>query len=133
MTGEGVVQSVSGNQAVVRISKSSACGHDCASCGACSNPTYDVTVLNPISAGVGDRVVIESDTSRILGLSLVLYMLPVFMLIAGAVICREYSLGYLSIGLFLVFGILWFGIIRHVNKKAKIKNTIVEISEPYKD
>ena len=58
MTGEAVVVSVWGSEATVKISKSSACGHDCASCGACSNPSYEISVINKIGADIGDKVLI---------------------------------------------------------------------------
>lgn len=135
MTGDGTVISVALNEAVVRISKSSACGHNCASCNACSNPSYEMTVSNPLGAKVGDRVVIESDSSKILALSFLIYILPVFLLIIAAVICQEYSLGVLSL---IVFGVMisfWILLIRLVNKKISIKNTIVKIipATPAKD
>lgn len=127
MTGEGLVLSVSDGEAVVQISKSSACGHDCESCGACNNPTYEITVANPIGAQNGDRVEIETKTSQILGVSFLLYILPVFIMIACATVCEHYSLGYLSI---LVFGCLlglWYFVIKLTNKKVKPQNTITKI------
>lgn len=127
MTGEGIVASVCGNEAVVKISKSSACGHDCTSCGACSNPTYEIRVLNPVGAKIGDRVEIETKTSSVLGVSFLLYILPVFILIVSALLCEHYSLGYYSI---LVFGFLlflWYMVIKLVNKKVIIYNTITKI------
>lgn len=127
MTGEGLVLSVSDTGAIVQISKSSACGHDCASCGACNNPTYEITVLNPIGAKAGDRVEIESKTSQILCVSFLLYILPVFIMIACALVCEHYSLGYLSV---LVFGCLlglWYFVIKLTNKKVKPQNIITKI------
>ena len=127
MTGEGIVVSSIGSDAVVSISKSSACGHDCASCGACSNPSYEIKVSNPIGAKKGDRVVIETDTKKVLAVSLVLYVLPVFLLILSAFSCEAYSLGVYSIAVFAVLLILWFFLIKLVNKKTRIKNTIVRV------
>jgi sigma-E factor negative regulatory protein RseC len=127
MTGKGLVLEVLGNEAKVQISKSSACGHDCTSCGACSNPTYEITVLNPIGAKNGDSVEIETRTSSVLGVSFLLYILPVFILIISALVCESYNLGYYSI---LVFGVLlcvWYTAIKLLNKKIKIQNVITKI------
>lgn len=127
MTGEGIVVSVSNGEAVVRISKSSACGHDCASCGACSNPSYEMAVLNPVGAKAGDTVVIESQSSKILGLSFLLYMLPVFLMIVATFVCEAYSLGLYSILIFVCLFSAWFLLIRYTNKRLKIQNIAVKI------
>ena len=127
MTGEGIVVSSFGTDAIVSISKSSACGHDCASCGACSNPSYEIKVQNPLGAKEGDRVVIETDSKKVLAVSLLLYVLPVFLLILSALLCEVYSLGLFGIAVFAVLLIIWIFLIKLVNKKTKIKNTIVKI------
>lgn len=127
MIGEGAVVSVSPGEAVVKISKSSACGHDCASCGACSNPSYEMKVADPIGVNAGDRVVIESETSKILFISFVLYMLPVFVLIAVSFVCEAYSLGYFSILVYVPLVVLWLVLIKITNKKAKLRNVITKV------
>jgi len=127
MTGEGIVISISDGKATIRISKSSSCGHDCASCGACSNPTYEMTVNDPISCKAGDRVIIETDTSKILSISFLLYIFPVFILILCALVSDAYSLGLYSLPLFICLLSFWFIIIKLVNKKAKPKHAIVKI------
>lgn len=127
MTGEGIVVSVSAIETRVKISKSSACGHDCASCGACSNPTYEISVLNPIGAKVGDKVTIETQSTKILGISFLLYILPVFMMIVSALVCEAYSLGWYSVLVFVCLLLLWFLLIRLANKKVRFHNTISRI------
>lgn len=127
MTGEGVVISVSDTGTTVQISKSSACGHDCASCGACNNPTYEITVLNPIGAKKGDRVEIETKTSSVLYVSFLLYIFPVFILIISALVCESYNFGYYSILVFAVLLSIWYMAIKLLNKKIKIQNVITKI------
>ena len=127
MTGEGLVISVSDTGTTVQISKSSACGHDCASCGACNNPTYEIIVSNPIGAKKGDRVEIETKTSSILGVSFLLYILPVFILIVSALLCESYNLGYYSILVFAVLLSVWYAAIKLTGKKIKIRNVITKI------
>ena len=128
MTGEGEVVATSGGEARVKISKSSACGHDCASCGACSNPCYEITVANPVGALPGDRVVIETVSSQILGLSFVLYMLPVFVLIVSALVCEAYSLGWYSVLVFAFLMGIWYALIKLVNKKTTVSHVITKIT-----
>jgi len=74
---------VGGNEAVVRISKASACSHDCSQCGGCSNPTYNMTVCNPVGAKLGDRVQIEASSSKVHVMAFLLYIVPVLFLIAA--------------------------------------------------
>lgn len=132
MTGDGMVSAIKGDMAIVTISKSSACGHDCASCGACTNPSYEICVINKIGACVGDKVLIETKTSLVLLASFLLYILPVFLLLIAAILCEEYSLGSYGVLAFLLLGLLWYGLIKLTNKRLKIKNTIVKILEKSK-
>ena len=129
MTGDAIVTTVCGNEATVKISKSSACGHDCASCKACSNPSYEISVINKIGANVGDKVLIETKTSRVLFASFLLYILPVFLLITGAIICEEKPMGLWSIFVFGSIALVWLLIIKLTNKKLKIKNEIVKVNQ----
>ncbi|MBE7051565.1 MAG: hypothetical protein E7395_03225 [Ruminococcaceae bacterium] len=128
MTGEGIVVSVSGTSAKVLIRKKSACSHDCSDCSACTAPTFETTVSNPLEAKVGDRVVIEGNTSKILGVSLLVYILPVFLLIVAAIVCDANSMGAASTALiFAVMLAIWIFVIRLSNKKFHTTNTIVGI------
>lgn len=129
MTGEAIVVSVCGDKAIVKISKSSACGHDCASCKACSNPSYEISVINKIGAKVGDKVLIETKTSKVLFASFLLYILPVVLLILGAVILEENPTGLWNVFVFIPLVLVWLLIIRLTNKKLKIKNEIVAFNQ----
>ena len=128
MTGEGVVVSVVGETAVVRICKSSACSHNCADCGACSNPSFDTTVKNPIGAKEGDKVLISSDSGKILAISLLVYILPVFLMIFAAVFCDILNAGILgTLTAFVLLLFVWIVLIRKVNKKSRTEHTIIQI------
>lgn len=131
MTGEGIVVSVGGNEAVVRISKASACSHDCSQCGGCSNPTYNMTVCNPVGAKLGDRVQIEASSSKVLVMAFLLYIVPVLFLIAAAVVAETLS-GNTAVTL-LTFAVVlgvWICIIKKANSKIKMQNTIVRVFPP---
>lgn len=128
MTGEGVVISVSEDVSIVRISKSSACSHNCAECGACQNPTFDTKVNNPIGAKEGDRVLISSDSGKILLISLLVYILPVFLMIIAAVFCDILNAGIFgTIITFIILVSLWIVLIRKVNKNSHTEHTIIQI------
>lgn len=128
MTGEGTVLSVSGTSATVLIRKSSACSHDCSQCSTCTAPAYETTVANPIGARKGDKVVIEASSARILGISLLVYILPVFLLIAAAIACEVCSFGAAATVFLFAFMIaLWVVVIRLTNRKFHNSNTIVSI------
>lgn len=73
-------------RAELMVRRQSACGHNCASCGGCGPESATrVTVLaeNAPGAGVGDTVRVESESSRVLGMAAVLYILPLFLLFVG--------------------------------------------------
>ena len=128
MTGEGTVISTSGGSATVLIRKTSACSHDCSECSACTAPTFETVVANPAGARAGDRVVIQARTSRILAISLLVYILPVFLLIAAAVACEAFALPVLGAIIIFAFVIaLWVLAIRLTAKKLRTANTIVDI------
>ena len=128
MTGEGVVVSVSEDVALVRIFKSSACSHNCTDCGACQNPTFDTTVNNPIGAKEGDKVLISSDSGKILLISLLIYILPVFLMIMAAVFCDILNAGaFGTLTAFIILVSLWIIVIRKVNKNSHTEHTIIQI------
>lgn len=128
LTGEGTVISVSGGSARVLIRKTSACSQDCSECSACTAPTFETVVANPVGARAGDRVVIEARSSRILAISLLVYILPVFLLIAAAIACEALALATFSaIGIFAFVIALWVLAIRLTAKKTRTANTIVDI------
>lgn len=79
-----VVKIIDNAAAEVRVERGSACGSACVSCKGCAyKGAINVVAVNKVSAGVGDRVLLESKTSKILGAALLLYILPFFALFAG--------------------------------------------------
>jgi sigma-E factor negative regulatory protein RseC len=87
ITEQGVVDRVSGPKAVVRIEKSSACAacQSRESCQEGSGREMVIEVANDLGAGEGDRIEISIPGGSFLILSLLVYLLPVAALIAGAV------------------------------------------------
>ncbi len=116
MTQNGVVtRRLDNGKAEVSILRGTACGGNCGSCEACQyNSRILIEAENGIHADAGDRVVVTSSTGRIMGLTLLIYMLPLaafFLCYAAACaagggqgLCIAVSLAGLALGaLVMVF------------------------------
>ena len=84
MTQTGVVKKIlDKGMADVAVERVTACSH-CSGCGECIyGKEIHVEAENRIFAQPGERVVLESKTTTILGVTLLVYMLPVVMLFVG--------------------------------------------------
>lgn len=81
-----VMRLIEPDRAEVQIHRSSACGHDCKSCGGCGPDIMSqvsVVAENELGARVGDTVCIESESRKVLGLAAGLYLVPILLLFAG--------------------------------------------------
>jgi len=82
----GTVVEVKENTAVVKMQRHLACEH-CGRCGGifgqADRKDHLVEVKNTLPAKVGQRVYIEADSRQVLFVAFVLYMIPLFALIAG--------------------------------------------------
>ncbi len=87
MTQQGTIKKLLPNgMAEIEVTRRSACGHDCAKCGGCGGletQTLRVTARTRAGAAVGDRVLIEGETGRVLGLAVLVYVLPIVLFFAG--------------------------------------------------
>ena len=86
ITEKGTVENVSGQKARIRIEKSATCAtcHSRDSCSEVSHKDMILEVTNALGATPGDRVEISIPSGSFLILSLLIYLLPVVSLIAGA-------------------------------------------------
>lgn len=127
MTQQGTIKKIlPGGMAEIEVVRRSACGHDCAKCGGCGGletQTLYVTARNRAQAQVGERVLIEGETRKVLGLAVLVYMLPI------ALFFLSYALGAvlgLSEGLSSLCGCAGFsaGILAAVlySRKMRKKN-----------
>lgn len=86
-TEEGVVIRIDADTAWVKTKKSQAC-EGCASRGACSimggGDEMEVQAVNTAGGRVGDRVVINFDTTPLLKATFLIYVFPILCLLAGA-------------------------------------------------
>lgn len=102
----GYVVSVQKEMAKVQIQRHAACGD----CGACQigqeKMTMEALVENLISAKIGDRVEIETETVNILKASFIIYAFPLISFIVGTVLGYQIaiSMGYDHPANFIAFG-----------------------------
>ncbi len=80
----GVITEANGETAAVNLQRNLICG-ECGKCGIMSESKRNVTIEahNPIQAKVGERVVLESDDRQVIFLAFMLYIVPLFGLVAG--------------------------------------------------
>ena len=87
MTQVATVKSIKQNgMAQVQIRRLTACGHDCSKCNGCTQVITGETVVmaqNQKSAAVGDLVLVESQSSAVLGAAAMVYLLPFALLFLG--------------------------------------------------
>lgn len=100
--------------ALIEVLRKSACSGDCGTCHGCVHPEerVRVTAQNPLNAQAGERVVVESATGAVLGWASVFYILPVALMLAGALIPVQderlsilLGLGGLAAGLLLCLAV----------------------------
>lgn len=118
-------------QAIVAVPRKSACGHDCENCAGCgvSGMVVRARAENPISAAVGDKVVVEGSTKKVLGIVLLVYLVPVFLFLTGYFAsaglgseAMQYTLGGLGFVLGLILAVLFD---RRLRKTGGMTFTIV--------
>ena len=85
MTQDAVVfKCLDHDRAEVVVTRATACGSNCASCEACVFQNELKTVArNSIGARPGQKVVIESKSSRVYGAILLVYILPILLAVLG--------------------------------------------------
>ncbi|MBE7031117.1 MAG: hypothetical protein E7409_06805 [Ruminococcaceae bacterium] len=128
MTGEGRVVKVEKGKTFVEISRQSACGKNCESCNACSNPTYVTEVQNPLGACVGDRVLLTLETGKVLGTAFLLYLAPI--LLAFAVGFAGYALSQsagITAAVVVPSLLVWVIAVRICNRRSTLHSVITQI------
>ena len=120
----GIVQKLQHNIAEVKITRSSACGESCASCGLCPGREAKVFAINDINAAVGDTVIINMADGKVLGAAFLVYIVPLIMLIigyfSGHAVFNSEALGIIMGFLFMA---ATFIVIIRIDRKIKRKYT----------
>ena len=91
MTQDAVVTKVLPNgMAEVVVSRGTACGSNCGNCESCVFQNEIKTFAkNTVHARPGEKVVIESLSSRIFGAAFIVYIVPMLVFIIGYVIAAS--------------------------------------------
>ena len=92
-----VTKLISRHVAEVEVERGTACGGTCESCEACVfQSRIRAEALNKVSALPGQKVVIESKTSDVLGAAALLYLVPFVLLFLGYAIGSALGWGAMS-------------------------------------
>ena len=83
-----VEQIIDADHAVISVPRKSACGHDCEECAGCgvTGAAVHAKAANPIDARPGQKVVVQSDTKKMLGIVALVYLTPVVLFLLGYLI-----------------------------------------------
>lgn len=120
--------------AEVEVERGTACGGNCGSCEACVfQSTIRTNAFNKVSALPGQRVVIESRTSQVLGAALLLYIIPFVLFFIGYAIGAALGLQeggcILFSGLFFLMGVAVNVIYQRRKKSSGITFEIISVQE----
>ena len=65
--------------------RKSACGHDCEECAGCgmTGAAIHARASDPVGVKPGDKVVVQSETKKLLGVVALVYLLPVVAFLLG--------------------------------------------------
>ncbi len=94
MTQRGIVTQINGTQITVLVARQSMCGENCASCkGGCMPSTQQVHAVNQTGEAlfVGDSVLLETETGKVLGASAAVYLVPLVCLFASYYIAQSFT------------------------------------------
>ena len=102
---------LAGDYAVISVPRKSACGHDCEECAGCgvTGAAVQARAANPIGAKPGQKVVVQSDTQKMLGIVALVYLTPVVLFLVGyfaTIAVASAPIRYLFGGIGFVLGIL---------------------------
>lgn len=90
-----VCRTFSDGRAEVIHLRESACSGDCHKCSGCgaAKETLIVRAENPIGAGVGDMVILSSDTGGVLKAAALVYALPLLLFFMGYAVGAGMKMG----------------------------------------
>lgn len=122
------------DHAVISVPRKSACGHDCEECAGCgvSGAAVRARATNSIGAKVGQKVVVHSDTNKMLRIVALVYLIPVALFLLGylipALMGTSVAIQYgLAISGFLVGIAVAIAYDRHLRSRGGLSFTIVRL------
>ena len=121
-----------GGMAEISVPRKSACGHDCEECAGCgvSGASVRAAARNPIGAEVGQKVVVESSTKKLLGVVALVYVLPVVGFLLGYFLSEGLTEGW-RYGIAVAAAVLAFlpsvAYDRYARRKELLTYTILRV------
>ena len=118
----------------ISVPRKSACGHDCEECAGCgmTGAAIRARAKDPVGVRPGQKVVVESDTKKMLKIVSFVYLIPVILFLAGYLImlaCNtSVAVQYTAAVAGAVLGILlaiWYD--RRVKARGGLSFTIVRV------
>ena len=113
----GTIVAREGNVAQVMILRTSACGHDCETCGACAGKEHILLAADEAGYPIGTKVAVEVADRAPLELAFVVYILP--LLLCGGFCLASFLLwqtGWWG----LIPGVtVWMVLLYYMNRKKK--------------
>ena len=118
----------------ISVPRKSACGHDCEECAGCgmTGAAIHARAKDPVGVRPGQKVVVESDTKKMLKIVSFVYLIPVILFLAGYLIMLACSTSvavqYTAAVAGAVLGILlaiWYD--RRVKARGGLSFTIVRV------
>lgn len=120
--------------ALIAVPRKSACGHDCEECAGCgiSGTAIRAKAVNTVGARIGDKVVVESSTEKMLGIISVVYLTPVVLFIVGYVamllmnfsVAVQYTVAILGFALGILCAVAYD---RYIKARGGLRFTIVRL------
>lgn len=79
----------------ISVPRKSACGHDCEECAGCgmTGAAIHARASDPVGVSPGDKVVVQSETKKLLGVVALVYLLPVVAFLLGYFLSEGLSEG----------------------------------------
>lgn len=126
MRNTGVVKEIHGKYVVISVFKESSCSH-CSKCGDKEKISREMKIKIEKEVSIGDFIEFEIDNKKVFTAAMIVYIVPVFIMIAGYFIGEKIfgkeKLAVLSafIALAISFGVVY------VYDKLVVKNKMVDI------
>ncbi len=133
MTNDAIVTKLMpNNTAEVMVTRLTACGGNCGSCEGCvCGNEVRAIANNPLGAKPGQKVLIESQSSKVFGAVALVYIMPIVLFLAGylaaaAIGASEGVCIAVSFGALLLSAVIL--VVSQKRKKEKITFNIIKIN-----
>lgn len=118
MDGQGIVVSLRGNKASVRVSGEAGCA-GCAGksqCYSSGHKGHEITVLNDFGAVVSDRVVFEADSGKVVLAAVLIWVVPLLAMIIGYLAGERLGGGIVPIAAAFLFMAFAFALLKLLDR-----------------